>query len=569
MQPAAVHSKIRSPRGLARKELAFWCLVAAAWGGVLNWRFSDFMNPDGISYLDIASETRCCGLAALINAHWSPLYPALVAVWESVHRPSAVQEFAYVHILNAVIYAVASACFAYFLYELLQFRSVAGRPIRCECIWIAFSFVLFLYFLNRDVTAFAISPDLLLAAAIFMVSGLCFRILRKQTSWYGYVALGAVAGIGYFAKSVMLPFGLALLCILSLQRPRPPFLVRRVGLAAFTMAMVAAPQIVLVSRRVGRFSIAETGRLNYLWWVDGLPFAGWTGTPGGDKPSHGPRVIEEVPKIIEFSSPVPGTYPLWYDPAYWMEGAKVRIDLRRQIKVVRTSLHFYHLIFSDLRLPFEGLVFLFILSRTRKDPLECRELLFLAWPVACLSMYALLFTEYRYAAPFIILLWVVGYSAIFKNLDKAQRIVLVLLTGVMLFLSLKQTLAKERWVIVPASTNPPRLTAHMITSHQGYSELVAAQTLNSMGVEPGDAISTVGDGFDASYARIARVHIVAEIIDAENFWKMRPEIARAAEAKLAGTGARVLVALNRPYNFQTGLWQTIPGTGYSVLWLHK
>ncbi len=32
------------------------------------------------------------------------------------------------------------------------------------------------------------------------------------------------------------------------------------------------------------------------------------------------------PELLEFAEPVSGTFPLWYDPAYWYAGVKAKFD---------------------------------------------------------------------------------------------------------------------------------------------------------------------------------------------------------------------------------------------------
>jgi len=552
------------------RTLLVWCVIAAFWGSMINWRFRNAMNPDGISYLDIARQALSSGPSALINPHWSPLYPALIAFSEWVHKPSPFSEFAQIHAVNAVIYTLAAVSFAYFLRQLLVLRSTAGRYLAHEAIFIAFAFALFFRFINADLTPFVMSPDLLVSSTIFLASGLFFRILREEAKSKTFLLLGLVLGLGYLAKSIMLPAGILLLCILFLACWRSKSRRQGVLLAFLVMGLVSAPQIAAVSKRVGHFSIAETGRLNYLWWVDGLPFEGWTGTPGIGNPIHGPRIIGQDPKIIEFASPIPGTYPLWFDPTYWFAGARIKLDLKRQIRAIRNSLSFYHVIFPDLELPLLGLAFLLILAYHSNSRLGRAELLFLFWPCTLLGLYALLFTEYRYIAPLLVVLWVAAYSAALSSIDKVHSSLLALLAVLMLLSSAKQTFAETRRIVAPGSTDPPQVLVLPLTPPPSPSpDQIAARKLMRIGLKPGDAIATVGDAFAAYYAHIAQLRVIAEVVDPVKFWSLRDDSARQAEQALAHTGAKVLVAKEKPEGFQPEAWQKITGTPYSVLRLRE
>jgi hypothetical protein len=526
------------------------------------------MNPDGVSYLDIASETLRAGPLALVNSYWSPLYPALIAFWEWVCRPSSFQEFAYIHALNAILYAGAAISFAYFLRELIRLRFAAGRDAARDSIFIAFGFAVFFRFMNMDVNAFVVTPDLLVATAAFLSAGLFLRVLRGRSDSIAFVALGAAIAAGYLAKSAMLPAGAALLCILLLWSPRSKSHRHGVLIAAGVALILCAPLILLVSKRLGRPSISETGRLNYLWFVDGLPvFQGWTGTLGGDMPEHGPRIVAEDPKIIEFASPIPGTYPLWYDPAYWYAGAKARIDLMRQLHVIRNTLGFYRDMFADLRLLMEGLVVLLIFTYVRRKRPGRADLLLLLWPVAVLSMYALVWTEPRFIAPFMVISWLTAYNAVFAQ-AREERILLAVLAVVMLASSVRQTFLAERKVLLPGpSYASPYTYVWMPVPPNISPDQIAARKLMAAGIKTGDAIATVGPAFADFYARIARVHVVAEVVEIDKFWRLQPEAAAALERKLAGTGAKALIAKNKPKGFQAGVWEDVPGTIYSMLLL--
>jgi hypothetical protein len=221
-------------------------------------------------------------------------------------------------------------------------------------------------------------------------------VLRRSENSRPYIALGWVLGLGYYAKSVVLVMGFVLLILLLASRRRS---LKRTLIAIAAMLLLAAPQILLVSKRVGHLSIGETGRLNYLWWVNGIqPFVGWTGTPGGDVPAHGPRTIFDNPQVLEFATPIAGTYPLWYDPAYWYEGANARFNASQQIVALRRSLQFYAGIFIDLKYPIAGFVVLSLFALWRRGSPNWNYLWLLIWSIAILFMYALEFTEYRYAA---------------------------------------------------------------------------------------------------------------------------------------------------------------------------
>lgn len=531
----------------------FWWILAAAWAALNAWAYRQLMNPDGISYLDMAVEALKHGPLALVNAHWGALYPALIAIAHLVVRPSPADGFAYVHGLNATIHFAAAVAFGFFLRELILFRSAAHGPLWRQSAFIAFGFALFCRYTNGDILPYAVTPDLLLAATAFLEGALFFRIVRLPDKRAAYIAFGVASAAGFYTKSIMLPAGIILLGCVFVCLPRRRANLQNLAIAAALMLLLCAPQIAIISSRVGHLSVGETGRLNYLWWVQGIrQFQGWTGGEGEGTAIHPPRVIVSEPEVLEFASPVGGSYPLWYDPAYWYAGATVHFDPAKQWQVFRTNLKFYSDFFVELRYPLGGLGALLILAfyrRVRPSGVVC---CFLLWPLALLAMYGLLLVELRYAAPWLALFWVAAYSAVIARNSLAERALFVALAVAMLAPRLLELKAH-----FPGLTQP----------HPPSWDMLVAQRLEEIGVKPGDPIAVLGEGFTHHYAHLARVRIVAQVTREHDYWAISAWRAAMVESALARTGALVLVSQRRPAMLESYRWREIPGTPYSILTL--
>src|SRR5262245_52363479 len=109
-ETSSSQSLLTSPRSFAQSVLTstncWWafCLFCAA---VLTWNNRHSMNPDGLSYLDLASEASKHGPTELVNGYWSPAYPALIGVALFLFRPTTDLEFPVVHAVNFVIFVFA------------------------------------------------------------------------------------------------------------------------------------------------------------------------------------------------------------------------------------------------------------------------------------------------------------------------------------------------------------------------------------------------------------------------------------------------------------------------------
>ena len=98
-----------------------------------------------------------------------------------------------------------------------------------------------------------------------------------------------------------------------------------------------------------------------------------------------------------------------------------------------------------------------------------------------------------------------------------------------------------------------------------FDHVVVARNLGAMGIRSGDQIATVGAPFVDFYARIARLRVIAQVSDEAAFWKLPQERAELVENAIAKTGAKALVARDRPAGFQEDRWRQVPGTRFSFL----
>jgi hypothetical protein len=508
------------------------------------------MNPDGISYLDMASQAVRGGPAGLVNGYWSPLYPGLISVAVWIFRPTAEQEFPLLHMVNGVIFVGTLFSFV-FLLRTWFFRkgwTPDGRQI------IPLAFLMFLTATTQLVPLALITPDLCVCACVFLVAGIC-RHLSRRPSARGYAALGLVLGLGYYAKAAMLPIGVLLLGILWIwPLTRPARRTRWLGTAAVVFATTCLPLAVLISQRVGKVSIGETGKLNYAWYVNHLEprSQGWTdGSELHGAPVHPPRVLMEHPRVLEFASPIGGTYSLWFDPSYWYAGVKTTLQPVQQTRNLFENLRQCGPMASVLL----GAVVLalVVLHQQRVVSIAESDVWLVLWPVAVCCLYGTVHVENRFIGGFVAVFWlaVCGYFTV-KLKGRAQAAAHVLVAALFLAFAI-------------------RGAGHSLTG-PAADDLAVASGLRSLGVSPGDRIAVVGDGLFAFYARLTGVRIVAEIPEARDFWKEDCFEAEALEERLRTAGVRLLVASGRPGSYPCQGWREVPEVGAShssVLFLER
>jgi hypothetical protein len=338
--------------------------------------------------------------------------------------------------------------------------------------------------------------------------------------------------------------------------------------AALVFAVIAAPLAAVISVRVGRPTFSETGRLNYLWHVTAMgayrfgAYRYWRGDPAGSgTPKHPMRLLSDRPRLYEFAAPVGGTYPLWYDPAYWYAGATTRFDIKKQIWRLQQSARFYGDQFGHSFQPLllGGLLVLSLIGGRAASGAALSNIV-RRWPLwgpslAGLAFYAAVWVETRYVAAFVLVLWLCLFAATrIPGGARSQRwngAAIVTLVAV---------------VLVPTMMRTARDFARGVDPEFDAAELWQyARAMRRLGVSPGDAIGVIGDGFTAArWARLARVRIIAELPDEGQFWNASPGERARLLALFEKTGAKAVFTDSAPaWSAGTG-WHTLGGRNWAA-----
>lgn len=536
----------------------FWWAVCLLFGAIHAWSHAHAMNPDGLVYIDMAAGALRERPASLLNGLWSPGFPALLAAAMALVRPEPAMEFPLAHGLNFLAYCFALFGFSYFLktWQAAGEDAAGGRP-RWET---PLGFAVFLWFTVGWIGLKSVSPDLLMAGTVLLAAGLCCRIAAGAPGWLHYAGLGATLGAGFYAKAPVLPLGALLLALLLVWPPSPRFTRRGVLIAAGVFALVSAPLIALLSNQAGRFSAGESGRLNYAWHVNGLPQFVWTDNGGNlnGRPVHPPRTILDDPLVIEFATPVKGTYPLWYDPAYWYAGAQPRFSIGEQLRALKASAASYWWSLQLQTILIGGLLALAALGGLKRPSPPGGRIggVLLLWAAAACGLFALVHVEFRYVAVFFVPAWLALYRRFGHASDARVRGAAMLCVALALTIQMAVDLpglASAAWARNRGAAQP------------GY--ITIAHGLRAAGVNPGDKLATVDLALDAYYARFLGSRVIAHVMLAEG---APPSAAGWLKVKqrLAGIGVKALVSRQRPAGALPGDWLDLPSAGqerYSVM----
>lgn len=546
-------------------QMYFWCAALA--GGLLHvWARRNDVSPDSISYIEIAWRTVRFGWHEIVNAYWSPLYPFLLSVVFRYFHPAVQWEFTAAHFLNFGIYVASLASFELFLKELILLRQTAGEaterssPVAARTVRI-WGYVFFLwssyFWLGLD----WVTPDLCVSVTVYLATALLFRIWRGRGNGWVFAGAGALLGLGYLTKSAMFPLAFVfLLSAFWLSRnagASSGAAALRTLLAAGVFAGFALPLVLALSAAKGRPTIGDVGRISYLEFVNrATRSVHWQGGPAGTgAPAHPTRKIFSDPAVYEFSSPVPGSYPPWYDPSYWYDGARPRFRVKDQSGALFRAANIYLKIFSKSGALWVVLVAVVVV---RKKAIGWGNFPAGAWlvvlpSVAALAMYSLVLVEFRYVAPFALMLmmWMLARMRIL--LDAEPR----LLRRFHLVLVLAPSLAVA-WAVTTDLSK--------VIGNKPYEPWVVAEELHALGIPAGTDVGFIGSGLEAYWAHLAGVRIIVEIPEAEQSRYVAAEAARRQQVLtlFSSAGTNAVITKNAEVAKRAEGWRQVPGTHHFI-----
>lgn len=533
-------------------------MLVSAFGLVQALAHRHFINPDGISYIEMGRYLAAGSPEALVNAYWSPLYPFLLGCVFRLTGVSLFWESTAVHLVNFVIGLGTYACLEFFLREILAARhslSFAPRFLlnEAQLRWAALLFYLWSTYFWLG--ARLVTPDGLAAGIFLLCSALLVRIARRCDTPRTWALLGVLLAAAYFAKAMNFLLAFVFLFTSVLLARHRPRIFLRFAVAGIVFALLSGPFLVALSTEKSRITFGDSGRINYAEFVAGLPhYLHWQGdeTCCG-KPLHPTHRIWSDPQVFEFGFPIAGSYPPWYDPSYWYDGASAPFLPAAQAHTLFRSANEYLKLVSRSGVLWVLLFALIFLGRPGGGihPATPPSGLVLLPGVAMASLYALVHVEERFLAGFGLVLLVWLLARFVPSPGATPRRVRVASGAVLLALVLAiavGVIADARALLRPAP----------------FDQWIVAQSLRAAGAEPGTQVALIGDGLNAYWAHLAGLRVIAELPP--------PGIPRYASLdsaeravifhRFAATGAQLLLSDSPGLAISDPAWQCLPGTTF-------
>lgn len=525
-------------------------IVLFALGALDCWQSRFHLEDDSTSYLELADAFAKADWRSGVNAHWSPLFPLWISLFLRVLRPAPGWEIPVVHLAHFGAWLIALAAFDYLLRTMIagDFRSHAA------CL-LGFGYAMLLWLKTSGFIGGLVepNPDLFVLAACLVAAALLVRIRSGTAGWTTFAGLGAVLGLGYLAKTILFPLAFVFLAGALVAMRGQPQAVKRFVLAALVFVAIALPWIAALSSSKGRLTFGDAGKLNYAWYVNGVPKEiHWQGLPPGNGiPQHPTRRLLEGLPLFEFATPFRATYAPWYDPSYWYEGLEIRFHPRDQLRVLLHNLRqYWHWFLNE-----QAVLVLCVLALALAAPnwrvaargVASQWVLILP-AVAGYGLYALVLVHERYSGPFFVLFWLGLFcalgplSAVTRLVAAALVIVVALRTGEAAAYQLLRRTPAVNW------------------------NWQVAEDLHRLGLRPGDPIATIGINMAPGWARLARLRIIAEIPtqilpgEPRDYRSAGERQQRRMVDAFASTGARIIVSGELPFDSPIPGWQSLGHT---------
>jgi hypothetical protein len=509
--------RVASGRRLIEALPQLAVVVAVAALALLQaWASRSSMQSDGISYLDMGDAILRGDFAMALNGYWSPVYPFLLGLALRLFQPDPAWQFPLVHLVNFAIFLFALASLAYWL------RAKRSFPL---------AYAIFGFLALNMIGMERVSPDLLMAAFLFLCLGKLARIERGEDRLSSYLILGALCGFGYLVKAPMLPVAIVIAC-LAVRRTN---IARRSVAIAIPFVLIAGPWIAAVSIHSGRLIVSDNARVNFIAQINGASPGWYFQSPGTARGNyiHPVRRIYDRPAVYEFATPLGGTQPIWYDPSYWTAGVSPRIVpvawARGIVQQIRT---YARLLIRDQWLLIAGFIALAAIGRWPRwaDLRDALRGARSAWILALagLAMYALVVVEPRYVAWCFTMLWIPLFAGVRAHPRRNSGALAAILICCALLASLSFSVARD----------------FRAGSHRSDDHLQLADLLRSRGIHAGCRVARIGGRYAASWARLLGAKVVAEVpeSDAAIFWKSEKSVQDGVMSCFRGLDVCAVVA---------------------------
>jgi len=267
LRPKRLASRIvLGPPGLLPRLMRGACIVLAL---MQMWISRGILDPDGVSYSDLAKALLRGDWRNGLSSYWSPLYSWFLVLAYAVFRPGIHWLIFVSHVINFLAFVCALLAWEWLLREWERWQGPpAHRPLVEATGYTTIAWVGL-----HSVGLIFTSADLQVVALALVLAALLLRVRAGVARQAEFLCIGLALGVAFLAKAATLALFAAVLLVLAVLLGT--WRDRRFYRAAGMAALVVFPFVIALSLAKGHFVINDTGRLNYSWQVTGMSVEGY------------------------------------------------------------------------------------------------------------------------------------------------------------------------------------------------------------------------------------------------------------------------------------------------------
>lgn len=258
--------KLLSTRKLEKAIVIFAVII----GLVEFWVYRLAFNPDWLAYMDIADAWLKADWRFAVNSSWSPLYSWLLTI-PILLSNSPKEELFFSHLLQLVFYLALIPVILRFVGKAAEvvFQNI-NPSIFAANLFRVLSLLWVFGLLLRFSPIRTVNSDLLQFFAAILIGLFLINMYEKPLRVIDSIYIGLVLVFGYYSKSLffyLVPFVVAGSLLISAASIRAK--VCSAIIMIFTFLLLTSPYIVAISAQNDRFTIGDSGKINYGIFVSG------------------------------------------------------------------------------------------------------------------------------------------------------------------------------------------------------------------------------------------------------------------------------------------------------------
>jgi hypothetical protein len=525
------------------------------------------LDGDAVSFMDISDFLLKHQWQHVLNGYWNPAYSAALALGTFFTHTDRRHELHVFFYVNFFIYLGCIAATFFFVRGLVRLRELCIPQGNLDAALTPFALMLsslglLLFSFQRELSLGKVRSDALLLFFFLLAAGILLH-LQSEGRFYYYPLLGLTLGLAYLTKSfAFLPSCLLMLAIfifgISRKSTQRKSIASGAILAAVVFAAVSGPYIAGISKQAGYFTVGDSARINYAFFVDQT--SRWhefhTGKMGHalGQFKHPEQLLMDSPAVYSYTEHAVGTYPLWFDPNYFTAGLKPRFWLHGHMhQLLRNPELLVRFIFGH---PEPFILFLVLLAFGASLPHERSSwwpwVPILGWGLLMLGIYFPVDLQDRYlTAPFLFVV-IPALALLRKPKGPEARISIQQIAAALALLLAFLSVADAARDIFERRRD---------LNVAGYPQLPynpeiypAADGLIALGVHSGDKVACMGDiacYVDPYWARLAGTQVLAEVDvpsddkrvqDPAAYWNSLPDLQQVGSI-LAAQNIKAIVAV--------------------------